>query len=627
MFTFNINASSMLPPNNTMATSSSNPSELAPWYSISENSVNASRSYFYQLREFFGWQSILSSPSLEDLLKELDDDTSDTDHKLDVIDILKEQKAEEEQEKDLEALEAQKAESEEKQEEQEEGQEEEQEEEKEDDYTEEEEPEVTSEEEEEPAVPAGSIERGADRKSVAIHFASQDHLEVRPAKLLCPTPDNFVYWKHIPSDHKFASPFLQVGPTPKYMTFEPDLGGWNNIRMAMELMVMLAHVTGRTLVLPPAAFFYLLNKNKGTDENKSSFMTFFHLDRLNSTGTLPIMDMSTFLAKEALTGQLAKPLPEAKVDWLGKDLWPYLREVGTIPPWKMSQSAVSFDLNATHIDGGNYSWSVLDKMRKFAGRRHIFSYTAQLQQAKLLHFPSIPKEKYRWLVHFYAFVHFKDKRIDHFYKRLARDRLHYREDIMCAAAAIVQALREEGKGHFFSFHIRRGDFQYKHTRLTMEEIINNMQDVLDEYLLKYGHLMAANTDAEDSQKKVVIYIATDEKGRKFFHPLTQNTTFFSVHFLEDFTHHHHHLNQNFIGMIEQVICAHGTYFAGTPLSTFTGYIHRLRGYLGLGDDTFYTLAQRKTQVRSQRELAGPYWAREFETAWRNIDEDVNLWKA
>jgi hypothetical protein len=33
------------------------------------------------------------------------------------------------------------------------------------------------------------------------------------------------------------------------MTFEPDGGGFNNIRMAMETVLAIAHASGRTLVL------------------------------------------------------------------------------------------------------------------------------------------------------------------------------------------------------------------------------------------------------------------------------------------------------------------------------------------------------------------------------------------
>ncbi|KAK7242287.1 hypothetical protein SO694_000134120 [Aureococcus anophagefferens] len=44
----------------------------------------------------------------------------------------------------------------------------------------------------------------------------------------------------------------------QHVTFEPDNGGWNNIRMAFETVAVFAHATGRTLVMPPAQRLYLL---------------------------------------------------------------------------------------------------------------------------------------------------------------------------------------------------------------------------------------------------------------------------------------------------------------------------------------------------------------------------------
>lgn len=37
------------------------------------------------------------------------------------------------------------------------------------------------------------------------------------------------------------------------------LGGWNNIRMCMEIIFIFAAATGRTLVMPPDQPLYLLH--------------------------------------------------------------------------------------------------------------------------------------------------------------------------------------------------------------------------------------------------------------------------------------------------------------------------------------------------------------------------------
>ena len=40
-----------------------------------------------------------------------------------------------------------------------------------------------------------------------------------------------------------------------------DQGGWNNVRMSLECLIVVAHAMGRTLVIPPQQHLYLLGKN------------------------------------------------------------------------------------------------------------------------------------------------------------------------------------------------------------------------------------------------------------------------------------------------------------------------------------------------------------------------------
>ncbi len=88
-----------------------------------------------------------------------------------------------------------------------------------------------------------------------------------------------IYWRDIPSDALFVSPFYLKenkksfqeisNPSisyrkPKYLTFEMDGSGWNNIRMGFENLILLAHAMARTLVLPPKRqIFHMVRKYEG----------------------------------------------------------------------------------------------------------------------------------------------------------------------------------------------------------------------------------------------------------------------------------------------------------------------------------------------------------------------------
>lgn len=80
-------------------------------------------------------------------------------------------------------------------------------------------------------------------------------------ELKCRGGDLVSYWhKTTDRDQKYVSPYAMTKQSAgnmkhrlqeKYITFEPDVGGWNNIRMQMEVVLVFAAATGRTLVIPP----------------------------------------------------------------------------------------------------------------------------------------------------------------------------------------------------------------------------------------------------------------------------------------------------------------------------------------------------------------------------------------
>jgi hypothetical protein len=62
-----------------------------------------------------------------------------------------------------------------------------------------------------------------------------------------------------------------------------------------------------------------------------------------------------------------------------------------------------------------------------------------------------------------------------------------------------------------------------------------------------------------------------------------------LRFLRDYTKlgHLKNVNPNLFGMVESIVCSRAKVFAGTYFSTFTGYIHRLRGFHGMGESVYY----------------------------------------
>ncbi len=74
------------------------------------------------------------------------------------------------------------------------------------------------------------------------------------------------------------------------------------------------------------------------------------------------------------------------------------------------------------------------------------------------------------------------------------------------------------------------------------------------------------------------------------------------------------VNPNIFGMVESIVCSRATAFAGTWFSTFTGYIHRLRGFHGLGESTFYH-STGKLLAAQNKHSVGHGFTREWRAGW------------
>ena len=180
----------------------------------------------------------------------------------------------------------------------------------------------------------------------------------------------------------------------------------------------------------------------------------------------------------------------------------------------------------------------MDRLKEnWADRKDLCVYNNVLQQQESVHMPTDPKLNARLLVHFYAFLFFQNWKHDLWMKRFIRDHVRYVDEIQCAAARVVEAVRKHVRdrqpnnihGDFDTFHIRRGDFQYKVTRLEADKI----------YEISKSKLIPGDT----------VYIATDERDKSFFDPLKEH---YDVVFLDDFVEAMgKQVNTNYYGMIDQ----------------------------------------------------------------------------
>eukprot|EP00977_Amphora_coffeiformis_P021218 scaffold9062_cov154-Amphora_coffeaeformis.AAC.4 len=447
-------------------------------------------------------------------------------------------------------------------------------------------------------------------KTPALEGAQRGHIE-------CDLPvDGLAYWNNPVGkrDSDYKTPFkpnLEPGQV-QYITFTPDRGGWNNVRMSMEIIFVLAAATGRTLVLPPKEPLYLLNKDKGLKHR--GFADFFPLDKL----PIEIVSMKEFLEREA--GKLFE-LPEDEdarltlstaaemCDKREKAKGPcsivenFLDKIGHNPKWPATQTCLIFDKAAMESAPSDAAFAIA---AEYCGeKRKPTFWNQEVAAENILHFPAGQKD-FRLLSHFYNYVFFSDPVESHYYKRFVRDYLHYHDSIFCAAGKIVQAVQvegqnrgfqidDEGAGGFSALHVRRGDLQYKRVKIPASEWYQNTKEIW--------------------QDKEILYVATDERNKTFFDDLAVH---YDLRFLDDYWDLAKlgDLDPNYMGMIDTIVASRGRAFAGTYFSTFTG------GYDGMTmKDSWYSFLPQKTKMHEWSVMDFAGFAYEWPDGWMGIDAD------
>ena len=295
--------------------------------------------------------------------------------------------------------------------------------------------------------------------------------------------DDLVYWYDIPSDQNYLNPYQEINMNSgveKFLLFEQDSAGFNNRRMSLETILIMGLSMGRTIVLPPEQPIYLFQ-----GRHRFSFEDFFHLKEahLEHLG-VNIITMEEFLGrvlkeeglliKDSTSGLPSYP-PNNRTDW--NHVRP--KELTELHDWfgKNTYAVTGWDTNScfsvwpkdaimdepamnriedmmkirpqklSHGKSPNspvpVNASISDRLEEQRARRNkLCLYNTTMQEQQFVYFNhAYDKSGNRFLSPFYTFHFYEDWYQALWMRRFVRDHLRYHDELMCAAARVLNAVR------------------------------------------------------------------------------------------------------------------------------------------------------------------------------------------
>lgn len=385
---------------------------------------------------------------------------------------------------------------------------------------------------------------------------------------------SFKYWEDSLLNGELPSTMAN-----RYVVFDTDLGGLNNIRLAFEYVVVLTALTGRTLVMPPASSWYLINRGPMPDEHQGGVTHFgdiYDLDALAKA--IPVISTEQFITRAAKHLDIPESFQQTP-EFNGDDCdlleeWKdWLYKTGEIPDWNPHKTIVCMPSISAAKSGPHFN-------KTYLSNRTPVEFSAWMMAAPVFYFPS--NKRHRSLGPVATMLAAKDDHLPTISRRLIKHHIRYRQEIFTLAEKIISAL---GLNEYDALQVRRNDFQYDRTLTPTEKICDNIQVLYD--------------------KQLPIYIATDESDEQIFADLAANFKAPKIISWRDVEKVcKEEIPYAWIGPIEQLICTAARRFVGNDLSTFTSYINRLRGYTLAEDQNSYYHCNKYEYVPEQNGLKG-----------------------
>lgn len=353
------------------------------------------------------------------------------------------------------------------------------------------------------------------------------------------------------SKYDFNNIFKFYNGNGGYFIFKPYPAGFNNVRYSLELAVCIAYLTNRTLVLPPPSVLL-----KGHSPNILTYLDFFD-DNLG----IKYINFETFseLKNIPLDFQSAKDISKV-LDYNG---------INNIMNFEKIHSLPNIIKNRGELLSQNY---FSDDECLFADGNLFGIFYQTLNSSSINEL-----------------------------KQLIAKYVRFKSEIFDIAWEFIKYLNDK---QYYSIHIRRNDFQYYDVRISCEEILNNIKDIIP-----IGSKL---------------YIATDHNDYSFFEPLSNNYKLIFYNDIVDKIDLPTEIKPDWVSLIEQLICSRGISFIANKFSTLSSYIYRIRGYMDdIEDKNYYVNNEvynlsEQTTFKEYNSFSGN-WVREFKDAW-NFDQ-------